>query len=630
MPDTERIRPDGCEGGACVEYRRVGDKVFLRNPARPDVLVEFTAAEWDTFVTGLVGDKICYEHGDYPQVVEAYEQTGAENAHLTELLTTVTAERDQLRENLITECAQTESLADENAHLRLRRKQAIASLAEVKTQIGAIWHALGIPADADADIVAEVRDLRARDKPGCSRAHQDLATVEAERDSLAAENARLRQEVGDNHRLRFEVEKVLDGVLGTEWTDGAGAGLAADVQMVAQQLERARHNAVTWHAEWVRAQAEVEVLRHRDRRTQAVVEAAVEWATDLRRFTASLYEVGEEQRRFQSPAKELLAAVDAFVKGPETGLSATEPVQQPQPVAQPIDGPEPQGEAQGLVGVFYLPYHGSVPASPVRIRRVWNAGDPEPEGVLSVRDKDGDRWVSPTGDGPWRIVGASDEAFWHELVETWGPLTEVLPEPTEPDAAAEQVRLRTEFRAMADNWTSKDGGTNSSDEYLRLSDEVARLIRSQAHALLRGDAASVGRLIMAQLAHVHGLAPTQPEGEVPEAGRAGEAQTEDQDRTEVGLDAAIEAAACAMWMAESGETHQDDWRAGVEEPWRNHWFRQAEAAIRAASPLIERAALNAAADALPEGRDGDDDMAILATEAIRGWLRDRATRTETP
>lgn len=57
------------------------------------------------------------------------------------------------------------------------------------------------------------------------------------------------------------------------------------------------------------------------------------------------------------------------------------------------------------------------------------------------------------------------------------------------------------------DWTVKDGRSNSSDEFLRLIDEVDSIIRDSGHSLIRGKTKSVARLIMAQLAHVHGLAP---------------------------------------------------------------------------------------------------------------------------
>jgi dihydroneopterin aldolase len=62
---------------------------------------------------------------------------------------------------------------------------------------------------------------------------------------------------------------------------------------------------------------------------------------------------------------------------------------------------------------------------------------------------------------------------------------------------------------MSGEWTvdPDTGRSNSSAEYRRLCDEVERLIRSEAHSLISGRADVVAGLIMAQLAHRHGLAP---------------------------------------------------------------------------------------------------------------------------
>lgn len=58
------------------------------------------------------------------------------------------------------------------------------------------------------------------------------------------------------------------------------------------------------------------------------------------------------------------------------------------------------------------------------------------------------------------------------------------------------------------DWTcDANGVSNSSAEFVRLSEEVARLIRDSAQSLLAGGSANVGRLVMAQLAHKHGLVP---------------------------------------------------------------------------------------------------------------------------
>lgn len=59
------------------------------------------------------------------------------------------------------------------------------------------------------------------------------------------------------------------------------------------------------------------------------------------------------------------------------------------------------------------------------------------------------------------------------------------------------------------NWTyDSAGSSNSSPKFLEICDEVERLIRSSAHTLISGNADHVARLIVAQLAHVHGMTPS--------------------------------------------------------------------------------------------------------------------------
>ena len=64
-------------------------------------------------------------------------------------------------------------------------------------------------------------------------------------------------------------------------------------------------------------------------------------------------------------------------------------------------------------------------------------------------------------------------------------------------------------RMWVRDWTDhpKTGHTNSSPKFEELVKEVTRLIRADAHSLLAGHADMTARLIMAQLAHVHGLGP---------------------------------------------------------------------------------------------------------------------------
>ncbi len=58
------------------------------------------------------------------------------------------------------------------------------------------------------------------------------------------------------------------------------------------------------------------------------------------------------------------------------------------------------------------------------------------------------------------------------------------------------------------DWTAlPNGPSNSSDLFEHLVDEINRLIRGDAHMLLSGHSRSTARLILAQLAHAHHLAP---------------------------------------------------------------------------------------------------------------------------
>jgi hypothetical protein len=56
------------------------------------------------------------------------------------------------------------------------------------------------------------------------------------------------------------------------------------------------------------------------------------------------------------------------------------------------------------------------------------------------------------------------------------------------------------------NWTvSSKGASNSSTAFVELCDAVERLIRDDAHMLIAGGVHETARLIMAHLAHKHGL-----------------------------------------------------------------------------------------------------------------------------
>ena len=58
------------------------------------------------------------------------------------------------------------------------------------------------------------------------------------------------------------------------------------------------------------------------------------------------------------------------------------------------------------------------------------------------------------------------------------------------------------------DWTADESGfSNSSAKFLELCDAVECLIRGDARALIAGNADRTARLIVAHLAHDHGLAP---------------------------------------------------------------------------------------------------------------------------
>lgn len=87
------------------------------------------------------------------------------------------------------------------------------------------------------------------------------------------------------------------------------------------------------------------------------------------------------------------------------------------------------------------------------------------------------------------------------------------PPPTE-HRPTERIRL-----VGGEDWTrNSDGRSNSSNRFLFLVSEVERLIRNSAHDIVGGHIESVARLIMAQLAHKHGMRPSE-ELDEPSAGK---------------------------------------------------------------------------------------------------------------
>jgi len=416
---SEWIRPDGCEGGACVEYRTVDGKVYVRNSTDEDHMVAFTVAEWYAFVAGLVETAV---HDARVVINLDNERLTVENARLEKSLTDSACEVESLRAFL------------HSANQRIEEVEGM------------------------------------------------VAVLQRGRDQLRAFN---------------------------------------------RESERQRNEAI----------AEAAVLRHRDRRTQAVVEAAeavVAAELVLLKFEYPTAEDDADQAFLDALTAAVAALQDVPASPPESQL----PADQPPVEALATDGAGAQGEAQG----DYCPVcdHDD--------HRCPGCGSSVEHGAITCDD------CIETPEESVAIVDANLRA------KGGSGLTEVLPEP----------------------------------------------------------------------------AP-KPDGEVPEAGRAGEAQEpsfaerygrqidsvimEDlerstQDRTE-GLDAAIEAATMAILRY--------DLRVGLATNIRpaSHHRCEAEAAIRAASPLIERAALLAAADAWSTEwiEDGTG-----FPENTDEWLRDRAGR----
>lgn len=79
---------------------------------------------------------------------------------------------------------------------------------------------------------------------------------------------------------------------------------------------------------------------------------------------------------------------------------------------------------------------------------------------------------------------------------------------------ARQVEIvRTGTPVATEDWTAKDGRSNSSDEFEAIAKHVESLIRADAHKLINGRADDTARLIVAQLAHNLGMRPTRPVSE---------------------------------------------------------------------------------------------------------------------
>jgi hypothetical protein len=59
-----------------------------------------------------------------------------------------------------------------------------------------------------------------------------------------------------------------------------------------------------------------------------------------------------------------------------------------------------------------------------------------------------------------------------------------------------------------DDWTrGPDGRSNTSEKFCEIESAIEKLIRQSAFDLIAGHAGTVAGLIVAQLAHVHGVGP---------------------------------------------------------------------------------------------------------------------------
>ena len=62
-------------------------------------------------------------------------------------------------------------------------------------------------------------------------------------------------------------------------------------------------------------------------------------------------------------------------------------------------------------------------------------------------------------------------------------------------------------------WTQgEDGSANSSAKFTWLAHQIADMIQASAYDLLKGHTLRVARVILAKLAHEHGLAPDPRSG----------------------------------------------------------------------------------------------------------------------
>lgn len=115
-----------------------------------------------------------------------------------------------------------------------------------------------------------------------------------------------------------------------------------------------------------------------------------------------------------------------------------------------------------------------------------------------------------------------DAPFGDEMLATSAcPTCGAIPGETHSDACRDARAIADALARGAeldegfgvDDWTvGQSGRSNSSAQFLGLIRAVERIIRSSGHDLIQGRAGTVARVIVATLAHEHGLEP----GPIPE------------------------------------------------------------------------------------------------------------------